>query len=40
MIKGDGIQDAGVRDMQGVMYHMYSGGGLEAGDELSLTLSV
>ena len=38
-IKGDNIQDAGVRDMQGVMYHMYNGGSLAVGDELRLDIS-
>ncbi len=38
-IKGEKIQDAGVRDMQGVSYHMYSGGSLDADDELRLAVS-
>ncbi|MBN1147393.1 MAG: c-type cytochrome [Anaerolineales bacterium] len=38
-VKGEGIQDAGARDVQGVQYHMYSGGSLAAGDELRLTIS-
>ena len=38
-IKGDTIQDAGTRDVQGVAYHMYNGDGLEAGQELYLEIS-
>jgi mono/diheme cytochrome c family protein len=38
-VKGEGIQDAGVRDMQGVQYQMYNGSNLKAGDELHLTIT-
>jgi mono/diheme cytochrome c family protein len=38
-IKGELIQDAGVREMQGVTYHMYNGSSLNANDELRLDLS-
>jgi mono/diheme cytochrome c family protein len=38
-IKGDTLQDAGVRDVQGVQYHLYNGQGLAAGSQLNLTLS-
>ena len=38
-IKGANIQDAGVRDMQGVTYHMYNGSAMNAGENLSLTVS-
>lgn len=38
-VKSDQIQDTGVRDVQGVQYHMYSGGGLARNAELSLTVS-
>ncbi len=38
-VKGDTLQDAGVRDVQGVQYHLYNGQGLAAGSLLNLTLS-
>lgn len=38
-IKSDMLQDGGVRDVQGAQYRSYSGGGLAAGAELSLTLT-
>jgi cbb3-type cytochrome oxidase subunit 3 len=38
-IKGENIQDAGTRDVQGISYHMYNGGSLAAGQDLNLTLS-
>jgi hypothetical protein len=38
-IKGEGIQDAGSRDIQGLQYHMYNGPTLEAGNELQLTVT-
>jgi mono/diheme cytochrome c family protein len=38
-IKGDGIQDTGVRDVEGMQYQMYSGGSLGAGESLRLTVS-
>lgn len=38
-VKSDAIQDAGTRDVQGMAYHMYTGGGLQAGSELDLTIS-
>jgi len=38
-IKGENIEDAGVRDMQGVIYHMYNGSSLKAGDELRLSIT-
>jgi hypothetical protein len=39
-IKGEGIQDGGVRDMQGAQYHLYQRDGLAAGDELRMTVSL
>jgi mono/diheme cytochrome c family protein len=38
-VKGEMLRDDGTRDVQGVPYHLYSGGGLQAGDNLQLTLS-
>jgi mono/diheme cytochrome c family protein len=38
-VKGEMLRDDGTRDVQGVPYHLYSGGGLQAGDDLQLTLS-
>jgi len=38
-VKSDQIQDAGGRNVQGVQYHMYSGGGLARNEELSLTVT-
>ena len=38
-IKGESIQDAGIREVQGVPYHMYNGSSLAAGEQLRLTLS-
>jgi len=38
-VKGAGIEDAGSRDVQGTLYHMYSGTSLPKGSELSLTVT-
>ncbi len=38
-VKGEGIEDAGSRDVQGTQYHMYSGKSLPKGSELSLTVT-
>ena len=38
-IKGDQIEDAGVRDVEGTQYHMYNMSNLRAGAELRLTVS-
>lgn len=38
-VKGEMLRDDGTRDVQGVPYRLYSGGGLQAGDDLQLTLS-
>jgi mono/diheme cytochrome c family protein len=38
-VKGNGIEDAGQRDVQGTPYHMYNGGALKAGNQLSLTIT-
>ena len=38
-VKSEMLSDDGTRDVQGVPYHLYNGGGLQAGDDLQLTLS-
>ncbi len=38
-IKGDTIQDMGTRDVQGMMYKMYNGSALNAGEELKMTIT-
>ncbi len=38
-IKGEGIQDAGTRDIQGLQYHMYNGPAMPSGSELRLTVT-
>lgn len=38
-IKGDQVEDAGVRDVEGTQYHMYNMSSLIAGSELRLTIS-
>jgi mono/diheme cytochrome c family protein len=38
-IKGEGIQDAGRRDIQGLQYQMYNGTAMPAGGELQLTVT-
>jgi mono/diheme cytochrome c family protein len=38
-IKGDNLEDAGSRDVQGIMYHMYNGNGLSPGEDLRLTIT-
>jgi len=38
-VKGENLQNAGTRDVQGVTYHMYSSGRLEAGKTFSLAIS-
>lgn len=38
-VRGDNLQDAGTRDMSGVSYQMYNLNGIEAGEQLSLTVS-
>jgi mono/diheme cytochrome c family protein len=38
-VKGDGIEDAGSRDVQGVQYHMFNRGSLKKGSDLSLTVT-
>lgn len=38
-VKGDSVQDAGKREVQGMAYHMYTSESLPAGGKLSLTIS-
>lgn len=38
-IKGDTLQDAGTRDVQGTMYRLYNGSAMAAGEILELTLT-
>jgi len=38
-VKGEGLQDAGSRNVQGVQYQMYSGTSLSPGDEIKFSAS-
>jgi len=38
-IRGDNIEDEGIRDVDGVPFHMYNGSSLAADEELRLTIS-
>lgn len=38
-IKSAAINDAGVRDVQGMVYRLYSGSGFAPGDELRMTIT-
>ncbi len=38
-IKGETLQDAGKRDVQGSLYRMYNGGAIAAGGDLKLSIS-
>lgn len=38
-IEGEGIQDAGSRDIQGLQYHMYNGPAMQPGSELQLSIT-
>ena len=38
-VKGEGLQDGGTRDVQGVQYHLYNGSSLQPGSEVRLTIS-
>jgi mono/diheme cytochrome c family protein len=38
-ISGANLQDSGTRDVEGIRYHLYNGGDLKAGDDLSLTIN-
>jgi mono/diheme cytochrome c family protein len=38
-VNGDGLQDGGTRDVQGVQYHLYNGSSMQPGSEVRLTIS-
>ncbi len=38
-VKSDQLQDAGTRDVEGLIYRMYNGGALSAGDQLEITIN-
>ena len=38
-IKGEGVQDAGTRDIQGLQYHMYNAPAMQPGSELQLSVT-
>jgi len=38
-VKGETLVDEGTRDVQGTPYHLYNGGSLQIGEQLSLTIS-
>ena len=38
-VKGDKLVDEGTRDMQGALYHLYNGGSLKTGEQLSMTIT-
>ncbi len=38
-IQGDGLQDAGARDIQGAAYHTYNGPAMPAGSTLTMTVT-
>ena len=38
-IKGDGLEDGGTRDVQGVQYHLYNGSSMLAGSEVHLVIT-
>ncbi len=38
-LSGDQLRDMGTRDVQGIAYHMYSSGRLEAGTDLAIDIS-
>jgi cytochrome c553 len=38
-VKGDNLEDAGARDMQGVQYHMYNAPAMGPGGDLTLTVN-
>jgi len=39
LVEGNGIEDAGTRDVQGLLYRMYNGEDLDRGEKLSLEVS-
>lgn len=38
-VRGEGILDGGMRDVQGVQYHLYNGGGYSAGQSINLIIT-
>lgn len=38
-IKGDTLEDAGTRDVQGTLYRLFNGSTMQAGDDLKLTIT-
>ena len=38
-VNGEGLQDGGTRDVQGVQYHLYNGSSLQAGGEVRMAIS-
>ncbi len=38
-VKGEGLQDGGTRDVQGVQYHLYNGSSMQAGSEVRLAIT-
>jgi mono/diheme cytochrome c family protein len=38
-ITGEGLQDGGIRDVQGVQYHLYNGSDKQPGSEVRLTIT-
>ena len=38
-VKGEGLQDGGTRDVQGVQYNLYNGSSMRPGSEVSLTIT-
>jgi LPXTG-motif cell wall-anchored protein len=38
-VKGEGLQDGGTRDVQGVQYHLYNGSSMQPGSVVRLTIT-
>jgi hypothetical protein len=38
-VKGDGLQDGGTREVQGIQYHIYNGSSMQAGGIIQLTIT-
>lgn len=38
-VKGENLVDEGTRDMQGALFHLYNGGSLRAGEQLSVSIT-
>jgi hypothetical protein len=39
LVEGDGLQDGGTRDVQGVQYHIYNGNSMQSGNIIQLTIT-